>query len=260
MLPQTIEKDRQFANTLARGLELMQCFRAGEAALRCRDFVERTGLNKATVSRLLYTLVQQGYLRHDKILHRYRLGASVLSMGYSLLAGMRARQVARPYMQALADEYNGTVALGIRDRLHMINVEACRRAESPMPRSDIGLPLPLLETAMGRAWLSHACARERDEILNQLKVNEPRSYQRHHARIADAQRDLLELGFCRNRGDWRPEHHSVGVPMAMPVNAEILVFNCGIMAEQADDGVLEREIGPRLVTLVRSVERALGLR
>ncbi|MGH8784472.1 MAG: IclR family transcriptional regulator [Cupriavidus necator] len=255
-----IEKDRQFANTLARGLELMQCFRAGETALRSRDFVERTGLNKATVSRLTYTLAQQGYLRHDRHLRRYRLGSSVLSMGYSLLAGMRARQVARPHMQALADEFNGSVALGIRDRLHMINVETCRRADSLTPRSDIGLPLPLMETAMGRAWLAHASPRERDTILNQLKVNEPRSFQRNHARIAEAQYDMMTRGFCMGRGEWRAEYHGVAVPVSVPVDAEILVFNCGITAAQAANGVLEREVGPRLVTLVRNVERALSLR
>ncbi|MEJ8854452.1 helix-turn-helix domain-containing protein [Variovorax robiniae] len=81
-------QDKQFANTLARGLELLMCFTPEQSVLGNKEFVARTGLDKATVSRLAYTLAQLGYLRHDKAIGKYRLGAPVLSMGYPLLASM----------------------------------------------------------------------------------------------------------------------------------------------------------------------------
>lgn len=40
------DKDRHFVTALARGLELLRCFRDGEAALSNSDFSERTGLRK----------------------------------------------------------------------------------------------------------------------------------------------------------------------------------------------------------------------
>ena len=50
-------KDRNFVTALARGLDVLRCFRENETALTNTDFSERTGLPKATVSRLTHTLV-----------------------------------------------------------------------------------------------------------------------------------------------------------------------------------------------------------
>ena len=59
--------ERKFVVALARGLDLLRAFKPGETMLGNRDFVERTGLPKATVNRLAYTLTVLGYLRLDEI-------------------------------------------------------------------------------------------------------------------------------------------------------------------------------------------------
>ena len=120
------EGDRQFATTLARGLEVLRCFTPLEPMLGNKEISVRTGLPKPTVSRLTYTLTKLGYLRHNMRLGKYQLGSAVLSIGYPLLASMSIRQIARPFMKELADYANGSVNMGIRDRLNMVYVEACR--------------------------------------------------------------------------------------------------------------------------------------
>jgi DNA-binding IclR family transcriptional regulator len=120
------EGDRQFATTLARGLEVLRCFTPGEPMLGNKEISVRTGLPKPTVSRLTYTLTKLGYLRHNMRMGKYQLGSAVLSIGYPLLASMSIRQIARPFMKELADYVNGSVNMGIRDRLNMVYVEACR--------------------------------------------------------------------------------------------------------------------------------------
>src|SRR3954454_6251454 len=80
------EGDRQFATTLARGLEVLRCFTPLEPLLGNKEISVRTGLPKPTVSRLTYTLTKLGYLRHNMRLGKYQLGSAVLSIGYPLLA------------------------------------------------------------------------------------------------------------------------------------------------------------------------------
>ncbi|MDA0963080.1 MAG: helix-turn-helix domain-containing protein, partial [Proteobacteria bacterium] len=58
-------KDRNFITALARGLEVLRCFRRGEVELTNTDFAERTGLPKATVSRVTHTLCKLDYLVAD---------------------------------------------------------------------------------------------------------------------------------------------------------------------------------------------------
>jgi hypothetical protein len=48
--------DKQFATTLARGIELLRCFTAEQRQLSNAELAARTGLPRPTVSRLTYTL------------------------------------------------------------------------------------------------------------------------------------------------------------------------------------------------------------
>ena len=58
-------RDRQFATTLARGLDILLSYRVGETLLGNKDFAIRTGLSKPTVARLTHTLTELGYPNAD---------------------------------------------------------------------------------------------------------------------------------------------------------------------------------------------------
>src|SRR6202000_1755082 len=118
--------ERKFVVALARGLDLLRAFRPGESLLGNRDFVDRTGLPKATVNRLAYTLTTLGYLRLDETAGKYALDTGVLALGFSLLAGADTLELARPHMRALAREIGAAVSLGCRDGLDMIYLETIR--------------------------------------------------------------------------------------------------------------------------------------
>src|SRR6476469_4917181 len=89
-------KDRQFVNALARGLEVLRCFRPGEQFLTNAELARRCGIPKPTISRLTYTLTKLGYLNYSEHLAKYQLGAGVLALGYRMLTNFDVRQMARP--------------------------------------------------------------------------------------------------------------------------------------------------------------------
>lgn len=120
------EKDRQFVTALARGLELLRCFSPGERHLGVTELARRTGIPKPSVSRLAGTLAKLGYLNFSESLGKYSLGSGVLSLGYAMLSNMDIRQIAKPYMQELAEYSRASVSIGIRDRLSMVYVETIR--------------------------------------------------------------------------------------------------------------------------------------
>lgn len=252
------EGDRQFATTLARGLEVLRCFTPTEPLLGNKEISVRTGLPKPTVSRLTYTLTRLGYLRHNMRLGKYQLGSAVLSIGYPLLASMSIRQIARPFMKELADYAGGSVNMGIRDRLNMVYVESCRSGNvATLP--DIGTSVPIAQSVIGRALLYACTPAEREAILNQMKVKQPEMLRRNQAAIAKSLEDIRTRGFCVSLGDLRREVHAVGAPMRRSVDGEIVTFNCGVPAFMLKKGQLEEDIGPRLVAMVRNIEAAVGI-
>jgi DNA-binding IclR family transcriptional regulator len=253
------EGDRQFATTLAHGLEVLRCFTPLEPMLGNKEISVRTGLPKPTVSRLTYTLTKLGYLRHNMRLGKYQLGSAVLSIGYPLLASMSVRQIARPFMKDLAEYCSGAVSMGIRDRMSMVYVESCRSGNGFATLPDIGTAVPIAQSVIGRAFIASCSPPEREAVLNQMKVKEPEMHRKNRPQIDKAMEDIRSRGFCVSIGELMRDVHAVGVPMRRTVDGEVVAFNCAVPAFILKKGQLEDDIGPRLVAMVRNIEAALGM-
>ena len=253
------EGDRQFATTLARGLEVLRCFTPLEPMLGNKEISVRTGLPKPTVSRLTYTLTKLGYLRHNMRMGKYQLGSAVLSIGYPLLASMSVRQIARPFMKELADYCNGSVSMGVRDRLSMVYVESCRSGNGLTSLPDIGTSIAIAQSTVGRAYLAACTPPEREALLNQMKVKEPDSHRKYKPMIDKALDDIRGRGFCVSLGEINREVFAAGAPMRRNVDGECVAFNCAMPAFMMKKGQLEEDIGPRLVAMVRNIESSLGI-
>ena len=249
--------DPHFATTLAHGLALLQCFRRGETTLSHKSLADRTGLSKATVSRLTYTLAARGLLQYDSDLRRYRLGSTALSLAYPLLASLSIRQIARPRMARLAGRVGGSVSLGMRDRLQMVYVETVRGHESSEFRPDIGGSLPMLATAMGRAWLCQASPALREMVLDALRDSDAEQWRAQQEEWEQARQTFAAHGYCACEAAWLSDVYAVAVPLHHEVDGETLVFNCAVPRALVTPGKLEQEMAPLLLGMVCELEAEL---
>src|SRR5262245_21635223 len=136
--------DPRFNTALARGLDILRSFRQGEAYLGNADLAQRTGVPKATVSRLTFTLAELGYLKYLEDIGKYELAPGVLSLGFAALANTEIHILARPLLQELARDSGGTVALGTRDGLSMIYIEYARGEAAIYRNVSIGMRIPII--------------------------------------------------------------------------------------------------------------------
>jgi len=251
-------KDRQFVTALARGLEILRCFRPGEAYLTNSEMAKRTGMPKPTISRLTYTLTKLGYLTYSADQGRYQLGAPVLALGYTLLANLDVRKLARPAMQELAEYAQCSVAIGIRDRLHMVYVEACRGSAAVTLRRDAGSRIPLATTAMGKAYLCGLPQTDRDFLMDHIRLTADTNWPKIKTDIEQGFKDYQDRGFVLSSGLWDANISAVGVPLLDQDIARTMAFNCGGPAFLLPYEKLVEDLGPRLVQLVRNVEISMG--
>lgn len=251
-------KDRQFVTALARGLEILRCFRPGEAYLSNNEMAKRTGMPKPTISRLTYTLTKLGYLNYSAEQGRYQLGSAVLALGYTLLANLDVRKLARPAMQELAEYAQCSVAIGIRERLSMVYVEACRGSAAVTLRRDPGSRIPLATTAMGKAYLCGLPQKERDFLMDHIRLDDEENWPKIKADIEQGYKDYQDRGFCLSSGLWDANISAVGVPLIDADTSKTLAFNCGGPSFLLPHDLLVNDLGPRLVQLVRNVEMSMG--
>ena len=251
-------KDRQFVNALARGLELLRCFRPGEVFLSNAELARRSRMAKATISRLTYTLTRLGYLNYSEQQAKYQLGPGVLALGYRMLSAMDLRTMARPLMSKLAEHAQASVSLGARDRLKMVYVETCRSSANVTLRLDVGSRIPLATTAMGKALLCVLPETERDYLMDHMRKKDTALWPKIKAGIEQGFRDYQDRGYTISAGEWQGDVHAVGVPVRDIGGEQVMAFNCGGPAFLLPRERLEKDLGPRLVKLVQQIDSTLG--
>lgn len=246
--------DRQFANTLARGIGLLRCFSPEHTHLSNKELSNLTGMPKATISRFTYTLVQLGYLRNDKNSGRYMLAPAILMLVYPLLASMTVRQSARPAMHDFSNAVQGSVSLGVRERMNIVYVESARaRSVYSANMAEVGMTHSLVSSAIGRAYLCACTPYERDALINEIKVKDSDLWDKHKNAVERSLTEYRSLKFCYSYGDVRSDIYAVAAPLQRGSGTDIMVMNCVLQSYQVGRGELESNYGPRLVSLVSSL-------
>lgn len=241
-------EDRNFVTALARGLDVLRCFRPNETALTNQELAHRTGLPKPTVTRLTYTLKRLGYLVHSERTGTYRLGAGVLSLGYGVLAGMEIGERAASEMDRLCEGPNPhiTAAVAERHRLSAVFMAVRRAPNAVSLTMNVGARLPLFYSAIGRAILVGMGDEERSHIIRLAEQELPDDQGRLTEAVDRALSDYGRYGYTTSFGDWRPEVNGIAVPVASLNGDRIYGLNVGGPSFLVPPKVLKDDYGPRL--------------
>lgn len=253
-------EDRKFVEALARGLDVLRAFGNSNGSLGNQEIVERTGLPKATVSRLTYTLTYLGYLRFVPSRKKYELDTGVLALGYIYLSKSLIRQIAMPIMTAMSKATRTSIGLTIRSRLSMdmIYIASVRANESWPIRMEIGAHVPMLPSATGRAYFAALTPEERAQVIDYFERTLPDDRWRNGVETLNTAADEFErTGYCVSLGDWDKTVHACSVPMRMR-DGSIYVLNCGGPAEHISADRVAAELGPRLGNAARDILSRLG--
>ena len=248
------------AASLTRGLEILRAFTVNDMTLGNQDLIERTGLPKATVSRLTSTLVGLGYLHYDTTLGRYSIGPATISLGYSALSSSAVVALARPLMQELADETGAAVALGMRDGLDMVYAASCRSMLPVTLRLNIGSRIPMGRTSMGMAWLADASAERRARLLDRIVAADPDHASQIRALSEQAVHDMQTRGFVGVFGAWYSYINAVGVCLRPSDGTPIVALTCGGIVDIMPRDLCLEKIGPMLVGMRDRIDDLLNAR
>ncbi len=124
----------------------------------------------STVYRILCTLKSGGFVEQDPKTQKYLLGMRFVELGASKLQNMNFTKEILPYLRELKERFNETVHLGVlRDNeiLYLAKEESSRTIRM---FSRIGNRVPIYCTGLGKIILAFLPLKERNEILNNVKL------------------------------------------------------------------------------------------
>lgn len=230
--------------SLERGVSILRAFRPGADLLGNGELAERTGLSRATVSRLTQTLVECGMLEHDRHQRAYRLAAQVLSLAHAMRSGSPVLKVASPLMRTEAEKWKINVGLAVADQGDMIYLESVRYSHRVAWRNVVaGQRVPMELTSLGRAWLSVAPGELVNPLFELFKNRRGSTWHELVQEISDACESVRTHGFCW--ASWQPQVVALATPLQVPGHP-VYVLNMSVNEDGNPLEVVDRLKAPLL--------------
>ncbi|MFT4067834.1 IclR family transcriptional regulator [Paraburkholderia sp.] len=244
--------------TVERGLKVLHAFRAARAPLSNAELVRRTGLAKATVSRLTTTLISIGYLRRVAGGSQFELSAGALSIGHAYLEANPVTRLAAPVMQELADKLHLSVALAVPHRLDMVYIAWRASSKIATLRLGVGSLLPMASTAVGRAYLHALPDAVREPLIAELLEAAGDEAETVRENLDAAFDDLTQSGVCMSVGEYQRNAYGIALPIEVGRTRTLMALNCGAVELEPDMTAIRRRVAPQLKAAARTLSAILS--
>ena len=199
------------SQTVLRALSILQDLGTGPKSLD--QIAALLGVHKSTALRLVQTLEQEGFARHDEN-HRYRLGPRLFTLAHQALDDFDVRRLAAPYLTRLNEAHGHTVHLAAYVDGAVIYIDKYDSRHPVRMNSRIGSTAPAHCTAVGKVLLAALPEPRRRAVADRL------AYAPYTANtITDAATFLAELdrvaaqGFAQDRAEHEDYINCVAAPI-----------------------------------------------
>jgi IclR family transcriptional regulator, pca regulon regulatory protein len=157
-----------YAQSFARGLEVIRAFGDDRPVVTLSDIAKRANMTRATARRLLHTLVAEGYAKTDG--KYFSLTPRVLDLGYSYLSSMSIWGAAQNYVEQLVEQVHESASISVLDGddiVYVLRVPTKRILKSSL---SIGSRIPAHVISMGRIQLAALTDEELDAYIDRVQL------------------------------------------------------------------------------------------
>ena len=250
-MARTGQPSRERVAAAQRSLAILDVL-AENGALGTNEIARRTGANASTVSRQLGTLVEAQLVERVPETGRYRLGVRIVQLANSVLARLDVRTVARPHLEALAEEVGETATLSVPAEPDAITIDFVAAERYVQGATRLGRPSIAHATAAGKVMLAFTSRRPEPPFV---------AYTERTITGAEALEAELERVRVRGWADAYEERERELNAIAAPVwsSGDVLA---GIVALQGPvrrfGRTQARKALPLLLTRAAAISRELG--
>lgn len=149
--------------------KILDLFAKTDQPLGISEVSKQLLMTKSTVFGIIHTLAELGVLENGYE-GKFRLGSYLFTLAKTAGSKSELLQTVHPYLEKISRKTKLSAFLGIRSGLSAIIVDKVDSAGDIKISSDVGMRLPLLAGAGGKALLSLLSDEEIDKILSENKL------------------------------------------------------------------------------------------
>lgn len=254
--PAPFEEGRDYVQSLARGLAVLEAFDADHPTLSLAAVATRARVSRAAARRLLLTLQHLGYVR--TLGREFALSPRLLALGFGALGSLNLADLVQPLLEAAAQRLGHSCSMAVLDGPSIVYVLRVPVRRVMTTALGVGARLPAYAASMGRvllagltdpdldAWL----ARQPLERLTPQTVTDPRKLRRIVLEVRQQGyayvEQELELGLC-----------SVAVPVTNRAGRVVAALGASLPFHADVERRALREVLPDLRATAMEVARSL---
>lgn len=147
--------DRYLINSVLRATQILESFSFEKPTYTNSELSKRLGVNKSTITRLLYSLEKASFLQRDVKTNEYRLTHRLFRIGSVYINQVSLHREAMPLLSELASSCRETVHLAILDNFEVFYLDKVESSLSIGMMSRVGNKSPAFCTGVGKVMLAH---------------------------------------------------------------------------------------------------------
>ena len=255
-LVRMLNKPTDFVASLAKGLKVIEAFRAERPRLAVVDVAKATGLDRATARRCLLTLNALGYADYDGKF--FSLTPRILRLGMGALATLPLPQIVQPWLDQLSEQIGQSTSVAILDETEVVYIARAAQKRVMAVGLMPGSRLPAHATSLGRVLLAALPVAEARGLVERADLT-PRTVRS----LTTPGEIMAELARVRDEGhaiiDQEVEIglRSIAVPVIDARGRTVAALNTGVAAVQAEPADLARDYLPALLKVQEGLRRVI---
>ena len=184
-----------------------------------------TGIDKATIVRMLETLIHAHYVARTPGEQNYHITGKTLALSAGFDRGKALGHVVSPLLDDFCHENGWPSLFAIFDQDAMLVVETSLKTGPLSLNSSRGSRLPVLGASVGLAYIAHCSANQRNKFLQEVK-DDPEPWNRiarDSSRLQEALAQIRKQGFAEMDATYSSKEYeslvsSIGVPVMVGTN------------------------------------------
>lgn len=246
---------------LERAFDILDCFDLEHKVYTLNELAAKTGLNKATVRRLVYNLEARGFLMQDSETKSYRLGLHLFELGRLVLGDMSLRNSARPYLENLSRQLGATVLLSIPSEDSWIVIEKILGYHSISMPSEVGTRRAITFGLQGQIFMAGLDDESVRKFLirNPLQAHTPFSITSHD-KYWQTLRKVRENGYAVEAEEYMEGLMGVAVAVKNHRRQTIASVLVGLPSKRNQDKAYMQNVVALLKDVAAKISYEMGYR
>ena len=211
--------------TVEKALRLLDFFTDKRTEIGLSELAKLSGIDKATVLRMLSDMAECGFVEQKVDDKKWRLGAGVLRLARLREAAQPVSRVLNPILEKLAEQTGETAHASLMSGRDLANIGVVEPPRANRVYIEPGLVLPLHATASGLAVTAFLRPEQRERVLSRKLTAVTGQTPTSRDRLAELVGLAHHRGYAVADQTYETEVYGLALPIFGPDG-----FACGALA------------------------------